>query len=115
MCALLFIATGSLAIDKMAISSNVENTVAALDAGKDAASFAADEFNPYVFILEESGNLVVHPSLAGASLKEKAPPVYDALVKADPNGGWIQYEWKGKTKNTFAKRTKDNLIVGSGY
>ncbi|MFT5700970.1 MAG: hypothetical protein ACI8ZB_003856 [Desulforhopalus sp.] len=115
MLSLLFIVTGALAIDKVAISTNVENIVAELDAGKDSTSITSESYSPYVFILEENGKLLVHPSLQGESLKEKAPPVYDALAAADPKGTWIQYEWKGKIKNTFAKRSKNNLIVGSGY
>lgn len=86
-----------------------------VDGGKDAASYKVDAFTPYAFILEEGGKLIVHPSLAGESLKEKAPPVYEALTKATPEGVWVEYEWKGKTKHTYAKKTKNNLIVGSGY
>lgn len=115
MLSILFVVSGALAVDKMAISKNVDDIVAAIDEGKDSTSFTADAYDPYVFILEEGGKLLVHPSLQGESLKEKAGPVYEALVAADPNGGWIEYEWKGKMKNTYAKRTKDNLIVGSGY
>jgi signal transduction histidine kinase len=115
MLSILFVVSGALAVDKMAISKNVDDIVAAIDEGKDATSFTADAYDPYVFILEEAGTLLVHPSLQGESLKEKAAPVYEALVAADPSGGWIQYEWKGNMKNTYAKRTKGNLIVGSGY
>lgn len=115
MLSLFFVATGALAIDKAAIRTNVESIVAEIDAGKDATGFESGAYDPYVFILEESGKLLVHPSLTGESLKEKAAPVYEALAAADPMGSWIQYEWKGKTKNTYAKRTQTNLIVGSGY
>jgi hypothetical protein len=115
MLSLFFIVTGALATDKVAISTNVENIVAELDAGAAAASFKSDAYDPYVFIMEEEGKLLVHPSLQGESLKEKALPVYQALVAADPTGVWIQYEWKDKIKNTFAKRSKNNLIVASGY
>jgi hypothetical protein len=113
--AVLFLVTGAWAVDKDAISKNVDTIVAAVDGGKDAASYKADAFTPYAFILEEGGKLIVHPSLAGESLKEKAPPVYEALTKATPEGVWVEYEWKGKTKHTYAKKTKNNLIVGSGY
>ena len=115
MLSLFFVVTCALAIDKVAISTNVENIVAELDAGKLSTSFTSDSYAPYIFILEDGGKLLVHPSLEGESLKVKAPPVYDALTKADAKGAWIQYEWKGKVKNTFAKRSKNNLIVGSGY
>lgn len=111
----LFAATGSWAINKAKISENVNSVAAAIDNGKDAKTFKPDTFTPYVFILEGEGKLLVHPSLTGKSLKEKAPPVYAALAKATPEGVWVQYEWKGKTKNTYARRTKNNLIVGSGY
>jgi len=113
--AVFFLVTGAWAVDKDAISKNVDTIVAAVDGGKDAASYKADAFTPYAFILEEGGKLIVHPSLAGESLKEKAPPVYEALTKATPEGVWVEYEWKGKTKHTYAKKTKNNLIVGSGY
>jgi hypothetical protein len=36
-------------------------------------------------------------------------------VVATPEGTWVKYEWKGKEKNTYVKKTKGNLIVGSGY
>ncbi len=113
--AVFFLVTGAWAVDKDAISKNVDTIVAAIDGGKDAASYKADAFTPYAFILEEGGKLLVHPSLTGESLKEKAPPVYEALTKATPEGVWVEYEWKGKTKHTYAKKTKNNLIVGSGY
>ncbi len=83
MLSLFFVVTGALAIDKVAISTTVENIVAELDAGKLATSFKSDSYAPYVFILEDGGKLLVHPSLEGESLKVKAPPVYDALIKAD--------------------------------
>ena len=107
--------SGAWAVDKAAISVNVDAIAAGIDSGKDATSYKAEDTDPYAFILEEGGKLLVHPSLAGESLKEKAPPVYDALVQATAEGVWVQYEWKGKTKNTYAKKTKNNLIVGSGY
>jgi hypothetical protein len=116
MLALFFVVTDALAIDKVAISTNVENIVVELDAGVDAASFQSDSCCcPYVFIMEEDGKLLVHPSFQGESLKEMALPVYQALVAADPSGVWIQYEWKDNIKNTFTKRSKNNLIVCSGY
>lgn len=115
MFAVLFVVTGAWAVDKDAISKNVDAIVAGIDSGKDATAYKAEDTDPYAFILEEGGKLLVHPSLAGESLKEKAPPVYEALTAATAKGVWVQYEWKGATKNTYAKKTKSNLIVGSGY
>ena len=66
-------------------------------------------------VLEESGNLLVHPSLVGKNLKDVAVPVYEAVTKAIPKGTWVQYQWKGKEKNAYVRKTKSGLIVGSGY
>ncbi len=114
MC-LFFAVTLAYAVNKESISKNVDSIVAALDSGKAAASYAPDAFEPYAFIMQEDGKMLVHPSLTGENLMEKAPPVYQALMKANPEGVWVEYEWKGKTKHTYAKKTKTNLIVGSGY
>lgn len=113
--ALTCFATFAFAGDKAAISKNVDEVVAAIDGGKDAASFASDAYTPYVFIMKADGMLVVHPSLAGQDLKGKAMTIYNSLKDATPAGAWVQYEWKGKEKNTYAKRTKNDLIVASGY
>lgn len=112
---LCIVAVSLATVDEAAISNNVDTIVAEIESGKNATDYAADAYEPYVFIMEEDGMMLVHPSLAGESLKEKAPPVYEALMEATPEGVWVQYEWQGKTKHTYAKKTKDNLIVGSGY
>lgn len=113
--AILLSVTCAYAINKTAISANVDAIVADIESGKAATSIKSDAFEPYAFIMEENGKMLVHPSLTGENLMEKAPPVYEALKKANTDGVWVQYEWKGKTKNTYAKKTKSNLIVGSGY
>jgi hypothetical protein len=105
----------ALAADKEAIQKNVDGIVAAIDGGKAPADFKADDYTPYAFIMEESGNMIVHPSLAGQSIKEKAGPVYDAVIKATPEGTWVDYEWQGKQKHSYVKKTASDLIVGSGY
>ncbi|WP_028583389.1 hypothetical protein [Desulfogranum mediterraneum] len=101
--------------DKAAISKHVDEIVLAIDGGKDAAAFAADAYTPYAFIMEQGGLLIVHPSLAGQDLKTKAMPIYEALQAATADGVWINYQWKGKEKHTYAKKTKTDLIVASGY
>lgn len=112
----LFIAvTCAYAVNKASITKNVDSIVEGLDSGKAVTSFKADAFEPYAFIMQEDGKMLVHPSLTGENLMEKAPPVYQALMKANPEGVWVEYEWKGKIKHTYAKKTKSNLIVGSGY
>ncbi len=111
----LFVVAGAWAVDKVAISHNVDTIVAQIDSGQDASAFKADAYKPYAFIMEEQGKMLVHPTLSGQSLKDKAPPVYEALLQATPEGTWVKYQWQGKEKNTYAKKTKNNLIVGSGY
>jgi opacity protein-like surface antigen len=64
---------------------------------------------------EANGNLVVHPTLAGQDLKVKAMPIFEALQAATPEGLWVTYQWDGKEKNTYTRKTKSNLTVGSGY
>lgn len=114
MLAFFFVAN-VMAEDRIAIEKNVNELAAAIDAGKDAASFSADAYTPYVFVMEIGGRLLVHPTLAGDDLKEKALPIFEALSKATPEGQWVEYTWKGKEKHTFAKRHGANLIIASGY
>lgn len=114
----IFLATGAWAApDKAAIQKQVDEIVAAIDGGKTADDFkdAAKREPYYVFIMQENGTLLVHPTLEKQSLKEKAEVVYNAVVKATPAGSWVDYEWQGKMKHTYAKKTKGGLIVGSGY
>ena len=105
------------AADKAAIQKQVDEIVVAIDGGKQAGDFgdAAKKQPYYVFIMEKDGTLLVHPSLAGQSLKEKAPPAYNECVKATAAGVWVSYVWQGQKKNTYVRSTKSGLIVGSGY
>ena len=111
------LATGAFAADKDAIKKQVDEIVVSIDSGKKADDFmgAAQNKPHYVFIMEEGGQLLVHPKLVGQSLKEKAEPAYNACSKATADGTWVTYEWDGKEKNTYVRKTKDGLIVGSGY
>lgn len=111
----LLLVLDAVAADKAAIKKNVDGIVAGIDGGKNPADYKANDYKPYVFIMKKDGILVVHPSLAGKSLKEKAAPVYDALMKATPAGTWVDYQWKGKQKHSYVRTTKSGLIVGSGY
>lgn len=111
----LCVLTGEgLAADKAAIKKNVDTVVNALNDGTPATSFGADAFTPYVFILEPSGKLIVHPYLMGEYLQDKAAPVYAALMQATREGRWVTYFWKGAEKETYVRRTGTNLVVGSG-
>ena len=111
------VVTSAFAADKAAIKKQVDDIVIAINGGKTAKDFtnAAQNKPYYVFIMEENGMLLVHPSLAGQSLKEKAEPVYAECAKATAEGVWVGYVWKGKQKHTYVRKTKSGLIVGSGY
>ncbi len=112
----LCLATNALAAGKEDAKKNVETVVAAVDGCKDTATINANDYDPYVFILKEDGMLVVHPSLTGKSLKEVAPPVYEAIVTSVKEGKeTADYMWKGAMKHSFVQKTKNGLIVGSGY
>ena len=115
MVAVVLFATHAFSEDKEAITKNVDAVVAAINGGKSAASFAADAYTPYAFIMEAEGKLIVHPTLAGKDLKVEGKPIYEAIKAATKQGEWVKYEWKDKEKNTYIKRTNNNLIVGSGY
>ena len=111
------LAAGAFAADKAAIKKQVDDIVMAINGGKTADDFksAAQNEPHYVFIMEKEGKLLVHPSLAGQSLKEKAEPVYNECAKATADGVWVDYEWKGEQKHTYVRTTESGLIVGSGY
>ena len=113
--ALSVFATQAISADRAAISKNVDEVVAAIDGGKAVTEFAPDAYTPYVFIMDSAGMLLVHPKLAGKDLKTVAMPIYDALQAATPEGVWVQYVYQEKEKNTYAKKTKGNLTVASGY
>ena len=113
--AVVLFATHAFSTDKEAISKNVDEVVASINGGKAAASFTADAYTPYAFIMEAEGKLIVHPTLSGKDLKVEGKPIYEAIKAATKQGEWVKYEWKDKEKNTYIKRTNNNLIVGSGY
>jgi hypothetical protein len=113
--AVFFLVTNAVAGNLISIEKNVNELIAAIDNGRDPSGFAADAYTPYVFVMENSGLLLVHPTLAGENLKDKAAPIYEALLRATPEGVWVRYSWRGKEKHTFAKRHGNRLIVASGY
>lgn len=112
---ILFLAVTASALENSTISTNVDSIVAGIDSGEDVMAIEAQAYEPYAFVMDPDGKMLVHPTLAGKSLKEVAPPVYEALKDAGPEGMWVKYEWNGQEKNTYAKKTQNNLIVGSGY
>jgi signal transduction histidine kinase len=113
--AAFLLAANVMAEDRFSIEKNVQELATAIATGKDATGFAADSYTPYVFVMEAAGKLLVHPTLAGENLQDKALAIYQALSQATPEGVWVTYNWKGKEKHTFAKRLGANLIIASGY
>ena len=105
------------AADKDAIKAQVDEIAVAIEGGKPVSDFADAAKNKpnYVYIIEENGNVLVHPSLVGESLKEKAAVAYDAVIQATLEGNWVMYEWEGAEKNAYVRKTKTGVIVGSGY
>lgn len=111
-----FLASGSFAADEAAIKGSVDGVTAGIDAGKAAAEYKSGDYDPYVFVMEEGGMLVVHPSLQGQSLNtDKFQPVYTAVAQATADGVWVEYTWKGDQKKSYVRKTAGGLIVGSGY
>jgi hypothetical protein len=113
----VLVAGPASAADRDAIKAQVDEIAIAIEGGKPASDFAdaANRKPHYVYIMEESGKLLVHPSLTGESLKVKAAPVFDAVVQATMEGTWVKYQWQGAEKNAYVRKTKTGVIVGSGY
>lgn len=98
------------------VKKQVDEIVAGINGGKKAEDFAdAAHKDPYVFIMEEAGKLLVHPTLVGQSLKEKAEVVYNEVAKGTPEGAYVRYEWAGANKCTYSRKTQSGLIVGCGF
>lgn len=114
MAAFFFVAN-VMAGDRISVERNVDELISAIKNGRDPSGFAPDAYTPYVFVMENNGLLLVHPTLAGENLKDKAAPIYQALLQATADGIWVHYTWRGKEKQTFAKRYGDRLIIASGY
>lgn len=98
------------------VKKQVDEIVVAIDGGKSPEDFAAAaQKDPYVFVMKEDGTLVVHPTLSGQNLKDKAAPVFDEVAKGTEEGAYVRYEWAGAKKCTYSRKTKTGLIVGCGY
>jgi signal transduction histidine kinase len=114
-CMGMCLATSAIAADRGAIQGHVDSIVEDINHGKDASTVNPNDYSPYVFIMEQDGNLVVHPELTGKNLQKLAEPVYDALINSTEDGTWVDYVWKEKQKHSYVRTTDSGLIVGSGY
>ncbi|WP_286820017.1 cache domain-containing protein [Desulfobacter sp. UBA2225] len=112
----IWLSTGAMAADESAIKGNVDAIVSGIDGGKAPTEYKPGDYDPYVFIMERNGTMVVHPTKEGQSLNtEEFKPVYDALVQSTSDGIWVEYQWGGADKKTYVRTTAGGLIVGSGY
>ena len=110
-----FITSTLMAADEDEIEANVNSVVEAINDGKAPTDYKAEDFDPYVYIMDEDGVLLVHPSLQGQSIAtEQFKPIYEAILQSTPKGVWVDYEWDGGTKEAYVRTTQDGLIVGSG-
>lgn len=90
------LSTVAMAADEGAIKGNVDAIAAGIDDGKAHTDYKPGDYDPYVFIMEKGGKMVVHPSKQGHSLNtDEFKPVYDALVQSTPDGVWVEYQWAG--------------------
>lgn len=105
------------AADKDAIKAQVDGVVAGLNGSKTADDYKdLAKSDPYIFIMKEDGQMLVHPSLTGKNIKGgDMDVIYKEVSKATDDGTWVKYQWQGKEKNTYVKKAKGGLIVGSGY
>jgi signal transduction histidine kinase len=111
----LYLPFSAIAADKHAIEKGVSAVVAA-GTFDDATCKANAPESLYIFVMEEGGKLIVHPK-KDAIVSLNAPKfqvIYDQVIKATPEGTWVQYQWDGKEKNTFVQKSGDK-IVGCGY
>lgn len=109
------LATTSFAADKKDIEKAVSSVILA-GVYNDSACKAKAPEGLYIFVMKEDGKLLVHPSKDAIKdlSTEKYKVIYDELIKATSDGIWVQYQWKGKEKNTFVQKHGDK-IVGCGY
>jgi len=92
----------------------VDEVVDAINSGKKAEDFKdwAHKKPYYVFIMEPDGRFLVHPVFT--RLQEWDKPIFDAVSRATTEGLWVSYDYQGKS-DTYVRKTKSGLIVGSGH
>ena len=108
-------ATEKQAMEKQ-IKNQVDEVVAALDSGKKAEDFKSLSKKGIedLFIVDPDGTFLVHPEFLGQNLKTYRAS-YNAIVQATTEGVWVEYIHHYRRKHSYVKKTKDGLIVGSGY
>ena len=93
----------------------VDEVVVAINNGNKAEDFKELAYKKpyYLFIMEQNGTFLVHPSVA--RLQDWDKDIFDALSKATTEGLWVSYPMLGETAHTYVRRTKSGLIVASGH
>lgn len=101
--------------DKTKIMTNVNAVVAGLNGGKSATDFKAKDYSPSCSIMDDGGELIVHPVFPGINVKPSAPYVYNEISKGTAEGIWVEYPFRGKLTGGYVMKTKNSLFVSSGY
>jgi len=98
------------------IKNQVDEVVTGIDSGKKVEDYKLlAKKDPYfVFIMEQSGNVLFHPAYEGRNMQNISGPVYEVLIKGTTEGLWVKYDYYG-IKHTYVRKTKGGLFVASGY
>ncbi len=100
---------------KTSIENYVTAIVAGINSGKSATDFKSKDFSLFCTIMDEEGELIVHPVFSGMNVKRSAPYIYNEVIKGTVDGIWVDFPVRGRLKISFVKKTKSNLFVSSGY
>ena len=92
----------------------VDEVVDAINNGKKAEDFKDWAYKEpyYVFIMDQNGKFLVHPIYTQLQAWDKV--IFDALLKATPEGLWVSFPWRGN-RHAYVRKTNSGLIVGSGH
>jgi hypothetical protein len=92
----------------------VDEVVDAINNGKKAEDFKDWAYKEpyYIFIMDQNGRFLVHPTYTQLQTWDKV--IFDALLKATPEGLWVSFPWRGK-RHCYVRKTNSGLIVGSGH
>ena len=93
----------------------MDTIVADINSGKSATDFKSIDFSPFCSIMDEEGEIVVHPVFPGINVKQRAPYIYNEIAKGTVGGIWVEYPSRGKLMHVYVKKTKNNFFVTSGY
>ena len=87
--------------DQTTIIKNVDTIVADINSGKSATDFKSTDFSPFCSIMNEEGEIIVHPVFPGINVKQRTPYIYNEIVKGTVGGTWVNYPVRGKLKHVY--------------